>query len=151
MSELKSTGKYKVDDDVFSIISDRFFAGCCDDENTKKTIKEVYAESNYLCDTHTAVAVNVYKQYVDETGDSQTPCILASTASPYKFSTSVLEAIDLSGIIPKSEFAIVERLNNITKVDIPAPLAKLKDMTVRFNNVTEADKMPEYVLSALGI
>lgn len=151
MSQLKTTGKYKVDDDVFSLISERFFAGCCDDENTKKTIGEVYAESNYLCDTHTAVAVNVYKQYVDETGDSQTPCILASTASPYKFSKSVLEAIDPSGIIPKSEFAIVERLNRITGVAIPAPLAQLENKTVRFNNVTEADKMPEYVLSALGI
>lgn len=149
MNDLKKVGKYEVTDEVKAEISEKFFGGYCDDNNTKNTIKELFNQEHYLCDTHTAVAVNVYNQYVEKTGDS-TPTVIASTASPYKFSHSVLEAISPESICD-DEFKMVTELNKLTGADIPKPIAELENLDVRFNNVTEADKMPEYVKTTLGI
>lgn len=150
MTSLKTTGKYEVTDEVKAVIKDKFFGGFCDDEQTQATINKLFKENGYLCDTHTAVAVNVYEQYVNETGD-KTPALIASTASPYKFSRSVLQAVAPETELPNTEFDTVDKLNEITKMPVPAPLAGLKDKKVRFTDVTEVDKMQNYVLSALGI
>lgn len=66
---LSKTGRYEVTDEVKKAIADEFYAGCCDDEQTKACIKEIYDEYSYTCDTHTAVAVKVYKDYAAATGD----------------------------------------------------------------------------------
>lgn len=150
MNSLKTTGKYEVTDEVKSIINDKFYGGYCDDKQTQDTINKLFKENNYLCDTHTAVAVNVYEQYVNETGD-KTPTVIASTASPYKFSKSVLQAVAPDVQLPETEFDTVDKLNEITKMPVPAPLAGLKNKTARFSDVTEVNKMQDYVLSALGI
>ena len=110
----------------------------------------MFNKAGYLCDTHTAVAINVYEQYVQETGDN-TPTVIASTASPYKFSKAVLESVSIDDTLPESEFEMVDKLNEVSKMDVPTPLASLKDKKTRFTDVTEVDKMPEYVLGALGI
>ena len=91
---------------------------------------------------------NLY--HYNETGD-KTPAVIASTASPYKFSRSVLQAVAPETELPNTEFDTVDKLNEITKMPVPAPLAGLKDKKVRFTDVTEVDKMQNYVLSALGI
>lgn len=150
MTALKTDGKYEVSEDVKAVIQDKFYGGFCDDQQTKDTIQQLYDEKNYLCDTHTAVAVNVYEQYVDATGDA-TPALIASTASPYKFSKAVLEALTPGAELPDNEFAIVERLNSLTGVPVPAPLAGLKNKTARFSDVVKADEMEDYVLGALSI
>ena len=150
MNSLKTTGKYEVTDEVKSIINDKFYGGYCDDKQTQDTINKLFKENNYLCDTHTAVAVNVYEQYVNETGDKM-PTVIASTASPYKFSKSVLQAVAPDVQLPETEFDTVDKLNEITKMPVPAPLAGLKNKTARFSDVTEVNKMQDYVLSALGI
>ena len=150
MTALKTDGKYEVTDAVKSVIKDKFYGGFCDDTQTKSTINELFTNDNYLCDTHTAVAVNVYEQYVDQTGD-KTPSIIASTASPYKFSKAVLQAVSNDANLPETEFDMVDKLNEVSKADVPAPLANLKNKTVRFSNVTEVNNMPEYVLGALGL
>ena len=137
MKALSSEGKYTVDNDVKAQLDKYFWGGFCDDENTQKTIKDLYENENYLCDTHTAVAVNVYQQYVSETGDT-TPVILASTASPYKFAQSVLTAIT-DEKLPEDEFAMVDELSAKTKTAIPAPLAVLKNAEVRFTFECEVD------------
>lgn len=149
MNKLRTTGKYEVTDEVKKEISAKFFGGFCNDEATKNTIREMFEQEKYLCDTHTSVAVNVYNQYVEKTGD-KTPVVLASTASPYKFSHSVLEAV-APDAISENEFEMVEKLNQITGTEIPKPIAELKNLEVRFNNVTEAKSMPEYVKNTLGI
>ena len=117
---------------------------------TKATISKLFEQDNYLCDTHTAVAVNVYEQYVNETGDN-TPAVIASTASPYKFSKAVLQAVSPEIELPETEFEMVDKLNELTGTAVPAPLAGLKNKTSRFSDVTEVDKMQDYVLKALGI
>ena len=149
MKELSENGKYTVDDDVKAKLDELFYGGFCDDENTQKTIREMYREENYLCDTHTAVAVNVYQQYVAETKDT-TPAVIASTASPYKFARSVLEAVS-DEALPEDEFAMVDALSAVTKTTVPAPLAMLKDAKVRFTLECKKEEMPQTVLNSLSI
>ncbi len=149
MKELSETGKYTVDEEVKAKLQKLFYGGFCDDENTQKTIREMYREENYLCDTHTAVAVNVYQQYVADTNDT-TPAVIASTASPYKFAKSVLEAVS-DAALPEDEFAMVDALSAATKTPVPAPLASLKDAEVRFGFTCKVDEMPQTVLNSLSI
>ena len=139
---------YTISDKVKAGFDELFYGGCCDDENTLKTIKETYEKFGYLCDTHTAVAVNVYNGYVEATGD-KTATIIASTASPYKFSASVLSAFGEE--IPQEEFDAVDLLNKKTKTEIPAPLLALKNAKVRFSEICEKDKIKEFVLDYLNI
>ena len=150
MTKLKTEGKYQVTPEVKDAVSSAFYGGFCDDKATQTTIAKMYKDEGYLCDTHTAVAVNVYDQYVRETND-KTPTVIASTASPYKFSKAVLTAVNDGKELPESEFDMVDMLNSITNVEIPAPLACLKDKKARFSDVVKANEMPEYVLKSLGI
>ena len=150
MTALKTVGKYEVSDEIKAEITSKFFGGFCNDEQTKATIKALFDTDKYLCDTHTAVAVNVYEQYVEQTGDT-TPSVIASTASPYKFSKAVLEAVSDGTDLPENEFDMVEKLFEVSNAPVPAPLAALKDKKARFSDVTEVNSMPQYVLDALNI
>lgn len=150
MTKLKTEGKYEVTPEVKEKITTDFYGGFCHDEKTQSTIAKMFKEEGYLCDTHTAVAVAVYDDYVKETGD-KTPVVIASTASPYKFSNAVLAAVNDGKELPESEFDMVDLLNSITGAEVPAPLASLKDKTARFSNVTKKENMPEYVLKSLGV
>lgn len=145
---LSKTGRYEVTDEVKKAIADEFYAGCCDDEQTKSCIKEIYDEYSYTCDTHTAVAVKVYKDYAAATGD-KTKTVIASTASPYKFSGSVLAAIGKD--TNADEFGLVDELAEVSKIPVPASLAALKDKEVRFTKVIDKADMKDYIYSALGI
>ena len=145
---LSKTGRYEVTDEVKKAIADEFYAGCCDDEQTKACIKEIYDEYSYTCDTHTAVAVKVYKDYAAATGD-KTKTVIASTASPYKFSGSVLAAIGKD--TNADEFGLVVELAEVSKIPVPASLAALKDKEVRFTKVIDKADMKDYIYSALGI
>ncbi len=146
--QLSESGKYTVSDEIKKSLSEIFYAGCCDDAETIDTIKNTFNEFGYLCDTHTAVAVKVYRNYVEETGDTA-PVIIASTASPYKFAKSVLSAV--SDKKAESEFEYVRLLCEVTGVSIPEPIAALENATVRFNNVCDKEDMCESVYNALGI
>ena len=148
MNELKETGRYTVDSVTFSKIKELFCGGCCSEEKTYATIKETLDKYGYLIDTHTAVAVGVYNDYKNETGDNR-PTVIASTASPYKFAKSVLQAIGEE--TSADEFETVRKLSKVTDTAIPAPLAALENATVRFSNVCEKDGMREVVLKHLGI
>ena len=148
-TSLVSEGKYEVTDDVKNVLQKEFYAGYSDDEQTKDTIKSIYEQYSYTCDTHTAVAVKVYNEYKAKTGDT-TKTIIASTASPYKFSASVLEAIDEGNKIT-DEYEMIERLNELAKFEIPESLAELKDKEIRFIDSVEKKDMKEYVLKKLGI
>ena len=147
---LKDNGTFEVSAEVLEKIKALYSAGCCDDEETKATIKEVYETYNYLCDTHTAVAVKVCEDYRKETGD-MTPVVIASTASPYKFCASVLTAIE--GSADGDEFAMLADLETKTGVNAPEQLRGLENKEVRFNNVCDkdADSMRKVVFDMLGI
>ncbi|MBQ9981574.1 MAG: threonine synthase [Oscillospiraceae bacterium] len=146
---LARDGKYEVTDDIKAKIKEEFFAGYCDDESTKATIKNIYDKYSYVCDTHTAVAVKVYEDYVKATGD-KTRTLIASTASPYKFSASVLEAISPDSK-SEDEYAMVDKINELSKINIPQSLADLKNKPVRFSESIEKSDMTDYVIRTLNI
>ena len=145
---LATDGKYEVTDEVKAVLKDEFYAGCCDDVQTKACIKEIYDKYSYTCDTHTAVAVKVYEDYKAATGD-ETKTIIASTASPYKFSGSVLDAIGVD--TNTDEFGLVDKLAETSKLPVPASLAALKDKDIRFKKIIDKTEMKDYVFESLNI
>ena len=128
MAKLNGEGSYKVASDVFAKIAADFDAGCCDDEHAAETIHRLWTEEKYLCDTHTAVAVRVYEDYRARTGD-ETPTVIASTASPFKFCRD--------GTLEKDDVTQLDVLTGLTGVPAPAPLAALAGKTPRFDRVVD--------------
>ena len=147
--KLASEGRYEVSDEVKAKLKEEFSAGFCDDSQTKNTIHSIYEKYSYTCDTHTAVAVKVYKDYKETTGDN-TKTVIASTASPYKFSAAVLEALEgkASDI---DEYDKVGRIAELSDIPVPAALADLKNKPERFNDVIDKADQKDYVLRTLGI
>ena len=147
--KLATEGRYEVTDDIKAKIKEEFVAGCCDDVQTKKTIHEIYEKYSYTCDTHTAVAVKVYNDYKEETGDT-TKTIIASTASPYKFSKAVLEAVQNSKS-DLDEYDMIEKLAELSNMPVPSALSDLRNKPERFNDVISKEEQEKYVLEKLGI
>lgn len=145
--ELAKTGAYEVDEFVKQKLFELFYAGFCDDEETKATIRTTFTEENYLLDTHTAVALNVYRKYMAETGDD-TKSIIASTASPYKFPASVLEAV-AGNQDTDDEFILAQRLSDLSGTQIPDALIHLRSAKVRFTQVVASENMVEAVKGIL--
>ena len=131
------------------IIAEEFAAGCCNDVQTLETIGKTFKEENYLLDTHTAVAVKVFEDYAQKTGD-KTVSVIASTANPYKFSAAVLKAVAPDKKV-ESEFDAVDAVHEITGVECPKQLAELKDKTPRFDRTCEKSEMTGVVFGMLGI
>lgn len=150
MKSLSNDGKYTVSDELINNIQSVFAAGYCDEKSVSETIKSLYEKYDYLCDTHTAVAIRVYENYVSETNED-IPTVIDSTASPYKFSKSVLTAV-LGGETPEyDEFDMVDELNRKTGADVPNPLKALKNKEVRFTNVCDKESMSEMVFKLLNL
>lgn len=150
MSQLSEKGKYTVSDELISEIQKTFDAGFTAEDCVDETIKNHFDKYHYLCDTHTAVAVKVYDEYVKSTGDD-IPTVIDSTASPYKFSASVLKAV-LQGNTPNlDEFEMVDELNRVTGADVPKPLASLKDKNIRFSDVCNKEDMSQMVFKLLDL
>lgn len=145
---LAKDGRYEVSDEVKKALREEFCAGFCDDEQTKATIKEIYDKYSYTCDTHTAVAVKVYEDYKKATGDD-TVTVIASTASPYKFSGSVLSAVGADA--GEDEFDKVDKLAEISKLPVPESLAGLKNKAVRFDKTIDKADMKKFIFESLGI
>ena len=143
MKRLKTDGRYAVSPEVLAKLQSEFYGRFCDDAATAATIGKLFREHNYLCDTHTGVAVNVYEQYRKETGDD-TPCVIASTASPYKFAAAVLPAV-YDGAVPESGFDQVAKLSEVTGTPVPAPLAGLKNRPVLHKSCTEKEEMSAFI------
>lgn len=146
--DLSEKGEFTVNDTIKKKLQSLYFGGCCNDKETLATINKYFTEYGYLCDTHTAVALKVYEEYVKETGDDRIT-VIASTASPYKFANSVLSAV--SDKKADSEFDTVRLLAAETATEIPAPIKALETATVRFKEICEKDKMLPAVYSALNI
>lgn len=141
MEELKENGKYTVSNEIFDKIREIFWAGCCDDYFTKECIYKTHESFGYTPDTHTAVAIDVYKQYKEQTGD-MTKTIIASTASPYKFNESVLSALghdeEMAG---KDDFELLELLSQASETKIPKNLKSLKNKKKNFEGVCDKAEM----------
>ena len=148
MEELTKTGTYHITPEMEEGLKE-FYGNYATEEETAQTIRKFYEENQYVLDTHTAVAAEVYEKYLTETGDGK-PAVIASTASPYKFTRSVLTAID-----PKygdmDDFALAEELEKISGVKIPKAIEEIRTAPVRHNTVAEAADMPQVVKKILKI
>ena len=143
MRDLNEVGAYTVSDAMLEKLHAEFGYGCCDDEETKAAIGRVWKEHGYLMDTHTAVAWRVAEDY-----ESEKPVVVLSTASPYKFPTAVLSAI--GGDVSGDEFAIMDRLHDLTGVPVPQGLATLRSKEVRHKDVIDREQMQAYVLGKVA-
>ena len=144
MKELATNGKYTVSDEVKAKIAADFVGYYCDETNTADTVKRTYEGYNYLSDTHTAVAIYSAEQYAKDYADTAAKrIVVASTASPYKFASSVYTALTAKDS-PEGTEALTA-LSNLTDTEITAPLAGLDKKTVRFTRVIDKTEMEAVV------
>ena len=148
MESLSAEGRYEITDKMKSGLSD-FVGGYATEEDTRNIISKIYKNDNYIIDTHTAVAAYVYEQYVSRTKDS-TVTVIASTASPYKFTRSVMNAID-SSYDSKTDFELVDELNRLSGVAVPQAIEDIRTAPVLHDTVVDADDMCKQVKNILGI
>ena len=137
MTSLKEEKKYVISDAVREALQQHFVGGSADDEQVAATIRSIFDATEYLCDTHTAVAVNVYEQYRADSGDN-TPTVIASTASPFKFAPAILEA--LGATLAETPYDQLADLQAFTGWETPQPLASLRDKAIRFTGECANDK-----------
>ena len=142
MEQLKTEGSYTVTEQIRQAVEQEYYAGCCDDLRTFQTIKAVFEGEGYLMDPHTAVAFGVYQDYKTETGDT-TPTAVLSTASPFKFCDSVLNALGEKTDAPGT--VLLDRLTEKTGVPAPASLAALKHKSIRFEACVKKQAMIDVV------
>ena len=141
MSQLENDKRYEVSPQIREGMK-KFCGGCATVEETNETIGSMYREHGYLIDTHTAVAYKVYQDYVKETGD-ETPALIASTASAYKFAESVAKSIGLPD--RDSGFAYIEDIAKETGVRVPKALKDLDKKEIRHRGVITIDEMAQAV------
>jgi len=138
MEQLNKTGRYQVTESVLEKIKEHFVSGCCDDPRTLNTIGKVYEGTGYLMDTHTAVAHTVLHDYRAATADD-TPALIVSTASPFKFCDNVLHALGETEL--QQGTAILGQLTEKSGKPAPRPLATLEGKAVRFTESVEKEDM----------
>ena len=148
MEELKTTGKYTITPEMKEKLAD-FAAGYSTEEETAESIHDTYQKTGYVMDTHTAVAAHVCGQYRAKSGD-QTKCVIASTASPYKFVKSVMSAIDAENE-NADEFDLLPKLQEVSGVPMPQAIKDILDAKVLHNLECDADKMKDTVKGILGV
>ena len=146
MDALSADGKYTLTEEMKAQLAD---GGWASEEKTAAEIKRVYDATGYVMDTHTAVASAVYKEYKDRTGD-ETKTVIASTASPYKFATSVMTAIDAKheGM---DDFALIDELSKVSGVSIPQAVEEIRSAPVLHDTVCETADMQKTVETILGL
>ena len=142
MEQLSTNGKYEITADMKEFMKD-FCAGYADMEENAKEIRKVFDDTGYLIDTHTGVAAAVYEQYKAKTGDT-TKTVIASTASPYKFSRSVMEAV-LGKKEDADEFALIDEMERISGVKIPQAIEEIRDAKILHNRQCKPEEMEETV------
>ncbi len=146
MAGLKSGGSYTVTDGMRSKLAD-FAAGFASEEETAACIRRIYDKTGYVMDTHTAVAAHVCEQYRSRSADTR-KCVVASTASPYKFVKSVMTAID-GKYQSEDEFALLEELKRVSGVELPQAIRDILDAKALHTLECDADKMKELVRDLL--
>lgn len=148
MAQLSENGSYEITPDMRSQLTD-FEGGYATESDTAKMIKRLYDATGYIIDTHTAVAASVYDAYRKKSGDT-TKTVIASTASPFKFTRSVMRAID-ERYDAMSDFELVDELSRIGNVAVPQAIEDIRSAAVLHNHVCAVEEMPQAVKTFLGI
>ena len=149
MKALATDGKYAITDEMKAKLSD-FYGNYTSETKTAEVIRDLYEKTGYIIDTHTAVAAGVYHKYLKDTNDTETKTVIASTASPFKFTRSVMDAID-----PKydamSDFELVDELSKIGNVKVPNAIEEIRTADIRHKTVCEVSEMPAVVKQFLNV
>lgn len=148
MNALSSKGSYEITERMKENLAD-FLGGWASEKETAEAIEKVYQESNYVIDTHTAVAASVYHRYVNDTRDSN-KTVIVSTASPFKFAKSVLEALHIPNI-PEEDYEQAVLLKQVSQTAIPKAVEELRTAPILHKKVCETDKMQSFVEEILKI
>ena len=149
MAALASNGKYEITDEMKENLKD-FYGNYTNEAETADVIKALYEDTGYVIDTHTAVAAGVYEKYKKDTNDTQTKTIIASTASPFKFTRSVMKAID-EKYDAWEDFALVDELSKIGNVAVPNAIEEIRNAPVLHDTVCEVNEMENTVKAFLNI
>lgn len=148
MEQLSKGGIYQITEEMRSQLAD-FYGNFATEKETADAIKALYQNTGYVIDTHTAVAACVYEKYVKDTKDS-TKTVIASTASPFKFTRSVMDAID-SKYDSMGDFELVDELSKIANVKVPNAIEEIRTAPVLHDTVVDVPDMPAAVKNVLGI
>lgn len=148
MKELSEGGQYTITEEMKKGLED-FYGNYCSEGETREAISATWYGSGYMIDPHTAVAAGVYQKYLRDT-DDQSPTVIASTASPYKFTRSVMNAVSdrYEGL---DDFALCDALFALSGVKIPKAVEEIRRASVLHNTVVNAEDMPGTVKKILGI
>jgi threonine synthase len=149
MKSLSGNGRYEITPEMQAQLSD-FYGNYTSEQETADVIHDLYEKTGYIIDTHTAVAAGVYKKYKKETGDTDTKTVIASTASPFKFSRSVMKAIDAK-YDAMGDFELVDELSRIGNVAVPQAIEDIRSAAVLHDTVCEVEEMPGVVKKFLGV
>ncbi|MFH1002272.1 MAG: threonine synthase, partial [bacterium] len=148
MNSLKEKGYYRIDSEMKKRLKD-FYGGFAPQEESRQCIKEIFEKSKYLIDPHTAVAYAVYKNYIKETGD-KTKTIIVATASPFKFTKSVMESID-SQYEKSDDFELIEKMSDLTRIPIPPGIRDIEKKPIRHKMVCEKEEMRAKIAEILNL
>lgn len=142
MQELATKGRYEITPEMRQQLED-FYGNFTDQEETKEVIRDLYEKTGYVIDTHTAVAAGVYGKYQNES-DDDTVSVIVSTASPFKFAGSVMDAIDPSHDTME-DMDLVDRLNETAGIEIPRAVEEIRQAPIRHQTICEVDEMRNVV------
>ena len=149
MEALSRDGNYTITEEMREGLSD-FYGNYCSEGETSEAISATYYGGNYVMDTHTAVAAGVYQKYLRETGD-RTVTVIASTASPYKFARSVMQAIDNTRYEGLEDFQLIDTMSRLSGVPVPKAVDEIRTAPVLHDRVVDACDMPKTVKEILNI
>jgi threonine synthase len=148
MKSLSENGTYEITEEMKAQLAD-FYGNYTSEQETADTIRKLYEDTGYIIDTHTAVAAGVYKKYKEETKDVETKTVIASTASPFKFTRSVMNAID-SKYDSMTDFELVDELSALGNVKVPQAIEEIRSAAVLHDTVCEVEQMPDVVRNFLA-
>lgn len=149
MQSLAAEGKYEITESMKEGLKD-FYGNYATEQETAEEILKVYQETGYVMDTHTAVASRVYRKYVSETGDTS-KTVIASTASPYKFTRSVMDAMDAEKYAGMGDFELADALCSLSGVKVPEAIEEIRTAPVLHDHVVEVQDMKKIVKEFLDI
>lgn len=150
MKSLSEKGAYEITEEMKSGLKD-FYGNYTTEEMTSKIIRNLYDNTGYVIDTHTAVAAGVYKTYREMTKDTQTKTVIASTASPFKFTRSVMNAIDPAAYASMTDFELADELSRIANVTVPPAIESIRNAKTLHDAVCDPDEMEAVVKKILNI
>ena len=148
MAELREKGVYEITPEMREKLAD-FEGGFATEAECAETIRKTYERTGYVMDTHTAVAASVCAKYRRDSGDGR-KCLVASTASPYKFIHSVMTAID-EKYASADEFSLIDELSRISQTEVPKAVEEIRSAEIRHTRECDSDRMKETVKEILGV